>query len=449
MVYIWLGSAGMEGWHMISLIIRIYKEGVPLRKSLIVLATCCLLFLLVTPTLADVNFNINGKAYQPTIQPRIEEGSTMVPVYLVGRILGAEINTSDENINIIKNGQTFTLTLDSAKASLNGETVNLPLAPRRENGEVMVPLRAIMDAFKVRVDWQGQTKTVVINYQEQRQGLNVDEMLVKSSEALAQYNTYKTKADMKQQIEVNNPKEPGKKEKIDMKMDMDMAVQNKPVLVYGKTRAQVALPEGAGDIGMEAMDSEMLLNEQGMYITMPGQGWVKMTIPGMDIKALMEQAGSQDPISSLKQLKEAGVIMSFGDDQQKNGHAYWVINATMGADSVSRLIQNVLKQVPLPQADNAEINKVLAQLFKNMKADIVYCVWINQENFLTDYMQLDSNIRINMQIPPEVTEQEETVTMDMAMKQNAFYEIYDLGVPFTVPDVSEAVDMNQILQQNN
>lgn len=420
-----------------------------MRKKLIVLATCCLLFLLATPALADVNLNINGKSYQPTIQPRIEEGSTMVPVYLVGRILGAEITTSDENINIIKNGQTFTLTLDSAKASLNGETVNLPLAPRRENGEVMVPLRAVMDAFKAKVDWQGQTQTVVINYQEQRQGMNVDEMLVKSSEALAKYNTYKTKVDIKQQMEVNNPKEPGKKEKIDMKMDMDMAVQNKPMLVYGKTRAQVVLPEGAGDTGMEAMDSEMLLNEQGMYITMPGQGWVKMTIPGMDIKALMEQAGSQDPISSLKQLKEAGVIMSFGDDQQKNGHTYWVVNATMGADSVSRLIGNVLKQVPLPQADNAEINQVLAQLFKNMKADIVYNVWINQENFLTDYMQLDSDIRINMQIPPEVTEQEETVNMDMAVKQNAFYEIYDLDVPFTVPDVSKAVEMNQILQQNN
>lgn len=420
-----------------------------MRKSIIVLTTFCLLFLLATPALADVNLDINGKSYQPMVQPRIEDGSTLIPVYLVGRILGADITISDENINITKNDRTLTLTMGSTQASLNGETINLPLAPRGENGEVMVPLRVVMDAFKAKVDWQGQTQTVVINYQEQRQGMTVEDMLAKSSETLAQYNTYKTKVDMKQQIEVNNPKEPGKKEKIDMKMNIDMSVQNEPVLIYGKTSAQMALPEGAGDTGLEAIDSEMLLNEQVMYITMPGQGWVKMTIPGMDMKVLMEQSGSQDPVSSIKQLQEAGVILSFGNDQEKNGHSYWIINATMGTDSVSRLVQNVLKQVPLPQTEDAEITQILTQIFKNMKADITYSVWVNQENFLTDYMQLDSNIRINMQIPPEVTEQEETVTMDMGMKQSAFYEIYDLDVPFTVPDVSKAVDMNEVLQLQN
>jgi len=277
----------------------------------------------------------------------------------------------------------------------------------------------------------------------------VEEMLAKSSETLAQYNTYKTKVDMKQQMEVNNPQAPGKMEKMDMKMDMDMFVQNKPMLIYGKTRAQVALPEGTDNTGMEAMDNEMLLNEQGMFITMPGQGWVKMTIPGVDMKALMEQSGSQDPLSSLKMLKDAGVIMSFGNDQQKDGCSYWVINVTMGADSMTQILQDALKQVPLPQAESTEINQVLAQLFKNMKADMVYSVWINQENFITDYMQLDSDVSINMQIPPEMAEQEEAVAMDMAMKQSAFYKIYDLDVPFTVPDVSKAVDMNEVLQNIN
>lgn len=81
-----------------------------MRKSLVMLATFFLLFLLATPALADVNLNINGKSYQPTIQPRIEEGSTLVPVYLAGRVLGAEITVSDQNVNITNNGQTLTLT---------------------------------------------------------------------------------------------------------------------------------------------------------------------------------------------------------------------------------------------------------------------------------------------------------------------------------------------------
>jgi len=417
-----------------------------LRKGLIILSTFCLLFLLATPALADVNLNINGKSYQPLIQPRIEEGTTMVPAYVVGRVLGAEITTDGQNLDIEKNGRKLTLTLDNKAASLNGETVNLPVAPSRVNNEIIVPLRAVMDAFGAKIDWQGQSSTVLVDYQEQRQGMSVEEMLAKSSEALAAYNTYKTKVDMNQQIEVANPEKAGKKEKVDMKMNMEMAVQNKPVLVYGKTAMNMAAPGEAGN-GLEALESEMLLNDEGMYITMPEQGWVKMTIPGMDIKALMEQAGSQDPMTSLKLLQDAGAIMSFGSDQQKNGQSYWIINVTMGTDSISRLTQDILKKVPLPQDEVPELDQAIAQVFKNMNADMVYSVWVNQKNFLTDYMQLDSDVSLNMQIPAEPDQPDKLVTMDMNMKQSAFYEIYDLGVPFTVPDVSKAVDMNEVLQK--
>lgn len=422
------------------------KEVVLLRKGLIVLSAFCLLFLMATPALADVNLNINGNSYQPRIQPRVEEGTTMVPVYVVGRILGVEIPADGQELIIEKNGQKLTLTLDNKEAGLNGKTIALPVAPSRENGEVMVPLRAVLDVFGAKIDWQEQSSTVLVDYQEQRQGMSVEEMMAKSSEALAAYNTYKTKADMTQQMEVTNPEEANKTEKVDMKMNLDMAVQNDPVLVYGKTTVNMAVYGEDGN-SLEPVNTEILLNEEGMYVTMPEQGWVKMTIPGMDIKALMEQAGGQDPMASLKMLQDAGALMSFGNDQQKNGESYWIINVTMGPDSVSRLIQDVLKKVPLPQTEVPELDQVIAQVFKNMNADMVYSVWINQKNFLTDYMQMDSDISLNMQVPADPEQPDNLLNMDMKMKQSAFYEIYDLGVPFTVPDVSQAVDMNEVLEK--
>ncbi len=417
-----------------------------MRKGLIVLSAFCLLFLMATPALADVNLNINGNSYQPRIQPRVEEGTTMVPVHVVGRILGVEIPADGQELIIEKNGQKLTLTLDNKEAGLNGKTIALPVAPSRENGEVMVPLRAVLDVFGAKIDWQEQSSTVLVDYQEQRQGMSVEEMMAKSSEALADYNTYKTKADMTQQMEVTNPEEANKTEKVDMKMNLDMAVQNDPVLVYGKTTVNMAVYGEDGN-SLEPVNTEILLNEEGMYVTMPEQGWVKMTIPGMDIKALMEQAGGQDPMASLKMLQDAGALMSFGNDQQKNGESYWIINVTMGPDSVSRLIQDVLKKVPLPQTEVPELDQVIAQVFKNMNADMVYSVWINQKNFLTDYMQMDSDISLNMQVPADPEQPDNLLNMDMKMKQSAFYEIYDLGVPFTVPDVSQAVDMNEVLEK--
>jgi len=416
-----------------------------LRKSLTIVLSLSLLLLFATPALAGVNLNINGKPYQPLVQPRIEEGTTMVPVYVAGRVLGADVIAAEQSVEVVKNGKKLTLTLNMKEASFNGKTINLPVAPVRENGQVIVPLRAVMDVFGAEIDWQGESRTVLINYQEERQGMSVEDMLVKSSEALAAYNTYKTKVDMNQDIQVTNPEKAGQLEKMSMKMNMDMAVQNKPVLVYGKTSVDMAVP---GEAGMPVTNTEILLNDEGMYMTMPDQGWVKMNIPGVDIKALMEQAGSQDPVSSLKQLQDAGAIMSFGNDQQKNGQDYWILNVTMGPDSLNRIMQNVLKNVPLPQDAANELDQVITQVFKNMKVDMVYSVWVNQNNFLTDYMQLESDVNLNMQVPAEPNQSEKLVNMDMNMKQKAFYEIYDLGASFTVPDVSKAVDINEVLPKN-
>jgi hypothetical protein len=413
-----------------------------LRKSLTIVLSLFLLLLFATPALAGVNLNINGRPYQTLVQPRIEEGTTMVPVYVVSRILGADVTSNEQNVDIVNNGQKLSLILNSKEASFNGETIALPVAPVRENGQIMVPLRAVMEVFGAQIDWQGESQTVLVNYQEERQGLSVEEMLLKSSEALAAYNTYKTKIDMTEDIQMTNPEIAGQLENISMKMNMDMAVQNQPLLVYGKTSVDMAVPEEAA---IPVTDSEILLNEDGLYMTMPDQGWVRMNIPGIDIKAIMEQTGSQDPVTSLKQLQDAGAIMSFGNDQQKNGQAYWVLNVTMGPDSLKQVIQDALKSVPLPQDATSELDQLIKQVFDNMKADMVYSVWVNQDNYLTDYMQLDSDISLKMQIPVDPDQPQEMLNMDMNMKQKAFYEIYDLGEPFSVPDVSNAVDMADIL----
>lgn len=414
-----------------------------MRKSLIGLLTLFLLLVLTASALAatnDINLNINGKPYQPVSLPQLQEGTTMVPVYLVGRVLGADISTSDQTISIKKNGRTLTLTLGSVEANLDGQVISLPQAPARVNSELMVPLRVVADTFGASVDWQAQTQTVAVHYREKRQGMSAEELLAKSGEALGKFNTYKTRVDMTQHMEVANPKKAGEKEKLDVTMHTEMAQQKQPLLAYGRTRTTFSGPtKDAGNPG--GMESEVLINEQGVYTTMPGQGWVKMSIPGVDLKALLEQSRGQDPLNSLQQLKEAGVIMSLGDDRQKNGRSYWIVNVTMGADSLSRLMQEMMAKLSLPPDKNAE------QFLKNIIADAVYTVWINQDTFLPDYMDVDSNIRINVQLPVADT-QDQPIMVDMAMKQTGTCEIFDPGVPFTAPDVSQAVDFNDLIKNS-
>ncbi len=421
-----------------------------MRKYLVIPLTLLFMVIIASPAWAGVNLNINGKLYEPTNPLQLEQGTTMGPLYVVGRVLGAEVSTSGQIITIKEAANTLVLTVNSTSAAFNGKSVTLPRAPEMVNGEIMVPLRFIYESFGAKVDWQGQNKTVAVKYSEQRQGLSVEEMLAKSSAAMEKYNTYKMKINMSMQTEVAESPKPGEKQKLDMDSQMLLATQLKPVLMYGKTSVAASLPQRATAPAGPA-ESEMLINEKGMYMTMPGQGWVKFDLPGIDMKSLMEQSGSQDPMSSLKQMKDFGVVMSYGDDREKNGKPYWIINVTMGADSLNKVFGDTMKKLPVQGKTETKdvtegISNVMTDMFKNLQADVVYNVWIDQSNYQAAFMDLDARMKMKMQIPAQ-EQNAKASSVEMDMKEKASYEIYDLGQPFTVPDVSTAISMKEYMEK--
>ena len=422
-----------------------------MRKRLIIPLTLLLVLMQAIPVWAGVNLNINGKLYEPANPPQLEQGTTMVPLDLIGRVLGADISSSDQVITIKKGSNTLIMTVGSTKATFNGVSVNLPGKPKIINGNTMVPMRFIYEKFGATVNWQGENQTITVNYAEKRQGMSVEEMLAKSSEAMAKFNAYKMKIGMNMQTKAVESANPGKVQNMDMSSQMIMATQQKPVLMYGKTSVKVAAPAGtAEETGL--VESEMLMNENGMYMTLPGQGWVKFNIPGMDMKSLLAQSGNQDPLNSLQQMKDFGVVMSYADDQEKNGKSYWIINVTMGAESLNKVLGDVMKKLPVTANDadskdaSAAMGNMMNELFKNMQADIVYNVWIDQSNYQLAFMDLEADMKLKIQ-PPESDKSSTSGSITMDMKEKASYEIYDLGIPFTVPDVSQAIDMQEYMEK--
>jgi hypothetical protein len=89
-----------------------------------------------------------------------------------------------------------------------------------------------------------------------------------------------------------------------------------PMVMYMKQTAVVEAPDAAAPVGQTVV-SEMVLNQDGMFMTMPEIGWVKMDMAGLDIKELMKQSMTQDPASALQQMKDMGMSVSFGQDQEK------------------------------------------------------------------------------------------------------------------------------------
>ncbi|NLO21248.1 MAG: copper amine oxidase N-terminal domain-containing protein [Syntrophomonadaceae bacterium] len=414
-----------------------------MRKCLVGLLTLLLLLVFIVPAVAaDLTLNVNGNVYQPLTSPQLQEGTTLVPLYAIERMVGADVSQSEENIVIQKDQNTLLLTLNSTQASLNDSLITLLQAPIQVEDEIMVPLRAVLEGLGATVDWAGETRTVLVSFQEQRDGMTTEDLLLKSTEALASYNTYKVRADMTQDMQMLNP-DSGETDQMEMQMLMEMAIQNEPVLVYAKTEAVSTSPELP-----EAEDiiTEIVINEDGLYMTIPEEGWVKLTIPGMDLQSYLEQS-NQDPLKSLQDLSEAGVVISFGQDQEINNRSYWVLNVTMGPASFSQLLNQTLEGIPLPEVDDQNTGEVLSQilqkLFDNMKADMFYNMLINKETLIPEFMNLYSTVEIKTEIPdPE--NNNEPVSLDMTMQQTGTYEYFDLNESFTIPDLSQAKDLQEL-----
>ncbi|MGI6453561.1 MAG: DUF6612 family protein [Syntrophomonadaceae bacterium] len=414
-----------------------------MRKVIIGLCTLLALLIFSMPVAAaDVTLDINGHAYAPATAPQIQEGTTMVPLYLIEKISGADVHIADQSITIHKNDKTMALTLGSTEATLNDEAMTLPQAPFKLGEEIMVPIRAIMEALGATIGWNGETYTVLVNFQEKRDGMTPEELLLKSNEAILAFNTYKVKGNLDQYMQIVNP-ETKETEKMEMGMVMEMAMQNDPLLLYAQTSASTNLPDLDPTLA-EAMDMEMVFNEEGLYTTMPGQGWVRMSLEGMDIKALLEEA-SQDPLKSLQDFTDAGVLFCFGNDKEENGKSYWVINVTMGPESFQKYLGQLMEQIPLVPGEplaGEEMAQILEQVLGNMKADLFYSMWVDKDTLLPQYMDFKMNVNINIEVPGANPGEEQVI--DMVMQQSGTYDYYGFDEPIEVPDLSNAIDIEDL-----
>lgn len=98
------------------------------------------------------------------INPMIIDSTSLIPLRKVSESLGARIEWDGENRRItgIKDDKEFILTLDSKKAILNGEYVDLIAPPIVVEGNTMVPARFIAESLEMDVEWDEDIRTVNI-----------------------------------------------------------------------------------------------------------------------------------------------------------------------------------------------------------------------------------------------------------------------------------------------
>ena len=106
----------------------------------------------------------NGEKIGFDQNPIIENGRTLVPLRAIFETLGATVDWdgATQTVTATKDSTKISLAIDNTLASKNGENISLDVPAKIVNGRTLVPVRFIADCFGVRVDWDGNTRKVIL-----------------------------------------------------------------------------------------------------------------------------------------------------------------------------------------------------------------------------------------------------------------------------------------------
>ncbi|MBO5560746.1 MAG: copper amine oxidase N-terminal domain-containing protein [Firmicutes bacterium] len=116
----------------------------------------------------SVNGNIIGA------QTVIVDSRTLVPVRGVFEELGYTVDWDGETKTAtLKGEKTVVIVSGETTFTVDGEVVTPEVPQQIIEGRFMLPLRAVGEAIGADVDWEAETKTVIITTQKKSGGLKV------------------------------------------------------------------------------------------------------------------------------------------------------------------------------------------------------------------------------------------------------------------------------------
>lgn len=115
---------------------------------------------------SDISVTLNGNKIAFDQPPVIKDDRTLVPLRAIFEALGATVDWNGESktITATRNGLTVKLAVGDNKMYVGEEVKNLDVPAQIINDRTLVPVRAISEAYECSVNWNGETKTVIITH---------------------------------------------------------------------------------------------------------------------------------------------------------------------------------------------------------------------------------------------------------------------------------------------
>ena len=110
------------------------------------------------------NITYDGKKIGSDVPPYVKDGRTLAPIRAILEALGMTVSWdgATQTATAVKGNITISVSINSNIAYVNGQQKTLDVPAEITNGRTFVPVRFFGEALGMNVDWDGYTKTVII-----------------------------------------------------------------------------------------------------------------------------------------------------------------------------------------------------------------------------------------------------------------------------------------------
>ena len=357
-------------------------------------------------------------------------------VVLLVMALAAPAAFASDKVALFVNGDKISgdLSIEDGVSFIDAQALNAVPQLDLTNQQGAIPIRQFFESRGGTVKWDGANKKVLVAWQY------ADELVVRSTEILKNYNTYKMKGTSKMEMSIagaeDTPQIPT------MQVILEGVVQQEPLAIHIKQVIQMPWeemglsPEEVKELGSEAeMVTEIVLKADAMYQRMPmSEQWIVTDFAGMGMTESFTQMMQTTPQQSLEMMRKHGIINKLSGEVEIDGQKYYVIKNQMDSDSFSSLLQEMLGEfnfgIAMTEAEQMQMQAML----ESMEVNFTIESFINANSLLTERMVLDMIFQFTMD---EVVSPEGPVTFTMRMIGE--YLMFDFGLEITIPDVSNAI----------
>ena len=140
-------------------------------------------------TAEPVTLIVAGMTVESDMPPVILDDRTLVPVRPIVETLGGQVGWDGVNstVTVTLEGRTVQMTINSKTAYINGVSTTTDVPPKIINDRTMIPVRFVAESLGLSADFDGTTRTVYVNVQNNSTSKKVNVIDISGSQNGGQY----------------------------------------------------------------------------------------------------------------------------------------------------------------------------------------------------------------------------------------------------------------------